>query len=476
MPTSKNKKKDTPEKPKYKRLDFFARCEIQNQLTANDSVAEIARSLEVSQSTISREIQRNRITDTSLSYAGRSNVCAIKQGCSHKGLCGKCSDRYCRSCKEGCRAWCPDYVKPVCETIQGTPWVCNGCPKDKKRVCRVQRYVYDAKFAQSAADGRLCEARAGVDLTQDELTALDSLITPLVKQGQSLEEIYLTHGDEIPVTIRTLYTYVADNVLPGLCNADLIRKMRYAPRYKKRTRKPRDIPGRTYADFCALGTAVQAAATEMDTVEGRKGGSALLTLYIRRFELMPMFLVDAETHDEIMEQLSWVAISMDLAEDPDYVEGPDGEICEVRIRSFGDFFGVLLTDNGACFLGFADIEELGGERLDGTRKTTVYYCDPYSSFQKGGIERGHEYIREVLPKGTSFDHLKPEDIALLASHVNSIPRPALGGKSPYELALPLFGAELLHCMGIDRIEPDDIIRKPWLLPAPSKVDDADQES
>jgi len=329
----------------------------------------------------------------------------------------------------------------------------------------VARYIYDAKVAQSNAERRLSESRQGVDLTFEEVAALDALIAPLIKKGQSIEQIYITHGEEIPVTIRTIYTYVDDNVLPSLCNAHLNLKMRRTAGLKKRNRKARNVPGRTYDDFSALSVATKASATEMDTVIGRIGGKALLTMYIRRFELMPIFLIDSETHSEVMDHLALLALMMEMEEEPDYIEeaGSEGCAIEVRCRSFGDFFPVILTDNGSCFLGFADIEGLGGEHIDGSRKTTVYYCDPNSAFQKGGIERGHVYIREVLPKGTSFDNLSTADVSLLASHINSIPRPALGGISPYDLALPWLGRDLLHAMGIKRIEPDDIIRKPFLL-------------
>lgn len=470
MPTKKHHHKDTPRPPEYKRLDYFARCEIQAMLAENKSLTKIAHELEVSPSTVSREVLRNRINDSSLTYAGRAGVCVIKKECGFKGLCKECSDKLCKSCKKGCRAYCAHYVRPHCPTLEGAPWVCNGCSADKRRICRVSRYLYDAKAAQTASTRRLSESRRGVDLSFDELMALDALIAPLIKNGQSIEEVYLTHGNEIPVTVRTIYTYVSDDVLPSLCNANLNRKLRYSPRLKKRKREPRDIPGRTYADFCALSVAAQVGATEMDTVKGRIGGKALLTLYVRRFDLMFIFLIEDETHDEIMEHLACLAVAMETAEDPEWEEGPDKEGIEVRCLSFGDFFSVILTDNGSCFLGFADIEELGGTYLDGSRKTTVYYCDPYCSFQKGGIERGHEYIREVLPKGTSFDDLTHEDISLLASHINSIPRPSLGSKSPYDLASVWLGEELLHFTGIYRIKPDDIIRKPKLLrPQPNEA-------
>lgn len=47
----------------------------------------------------------------------------------------------------------------------------------------------------------------------------------------------------------------------------------------------------------------------------------------------------------------------------------------------------------------ADLEHF----CNGAPSTTVYYCDPYSFWQKGTIEKNHEYIRYILPKGTSFE-------------------------------------------------------------------------
>ena len=64
------------------------------------------------------------------------------------------------------------------------------------------------------------------------------------------------------------------------------------------------------------------------------------------------------------------------------------------------------------------------------------FCDPNRSDQKGRIEKNHTLIRDILPKGTSFDNLTQEDINLVCSHVNSVKRAALNGKSAYEL-LPL---------------------------------------
>ena len=85
------------------------------------------------------------------------------------------------------------------------------------------------------------------------------------------------------------------------------------------------------------------------------------------------------------------------------------------------------------------------------------------SWQKPHCEKNHEYIRKILPKGSSFDHLTQEDIRLVMSHINSSPRESLGGHTPMELAALTLPRELLDCFHLSRIAPDDIILTPDLL-------------
>jgi IS30 family transposase len=99
----------------------------------------------------------------------------------------------------------------------------------------------------------------------------------------------------------------------------------------------------------------------------------------------------------------------------------------------------------------------------GIRRTWVFYCDPCASFQKPNVELNHEFIRRVLPKGTSFDHLAQEDINLLMSHINSYSREKLNDKSPYELFRFLYGDDALSALGIRKIPPKEILLKPALL-------------
>lgn len=61
------------------------------------------------------------------------------------------------------------------------------------------------------------------------MTALDALVTPLIKEGQSLTHICAEHGEELPVSQRTLYNYIDSGTL-SVGNLDLRRKVGYRPR------------------------------------------------------------------------------------------------------------------------------------------------------------------------------------------------------------------------------------------------------
>lgn len=95
----------------------------------------------------------------------------------------------------------------------------------------------------------------------------------------------------------------------------------------------------------------------------------------------------------------------------------------------------------------------------------MFYCDPMASWQKAHIEKNHEFIRYVLPKGKTFNPYTQEDITLLMNHINSTRRPGLGNKAPYELV----GEDdedmqaLFSLLKMDLIQPDEVHLKPDLF-------------
>jgi IS30 family transposase len=280
-------------------------------------------------------------------------------------------------------------------------------------------------------------------MTGSEFAELDGIISPLVKRGQSLAHICASHANEIPVTERTVYNYFEQNLFTAI-NLDLPRKVRYKKRTSHKTNEPRDYAvreGRTYEDFQKhIAENPELPIVEMDTVEGRKGGKVLLTLLLRNCRLQLAFLMEHQTQDCVMEWFNWLFDAL-------------GE------KLFSAVFGVILTDNGSEFLNPASIEC----DSDGVVRTRVFFCDPNCSYQKGMSEKNHEYIRYILPKGTSFDDLTQEDVNLLLNHINSSCRDSLNGKSPFETAAFLLPQQFLSALGFHKIPSDEILLKPQLL-------------
>ena len=109
-------------------------------------------------------------------------------------------------------------------------------------------------------------------------------------------------------------------------------------------------------------------------------------------------------------------------------------------RRFGKLFYKLFksitVDNGCEFQDFEGIE--AAHRRKGKR-TIVFFCHPYSAFERGSNENMNRLIRRFFPKGTSFDTVKPEEVRAAERWVNNYPRKLLGWKS----AAMLFEKELL---------------------------------
>jgi len=116
------------------------------------------------------------------------------------------------------------------------------------------------------------------------------------------------------------------------------------------------------------------------------------------------------------------------------------------------FFDCLLSDNGTEFhsLPLLETSEIG-ESL-----TRILYCDPCSSFQKGGCERNHALIRYVIKKGESFDFISQDQINELFSHINSQKRKSLAGQTPFHAFFERFHFKPSEFVPLFELEPSKI--------------------
>ena len=201
------------------------------------------------------------------------------------------------------------------------------------------------------------------------------------------------------------------------------RRVRFSKRKSKKA-PPKDNTirkGRTYEDFEKyLLDNPYTPVVEMDTVEGKKGGKVLLTMLFRNSKLMLAFLLQDKTRNSVLKIFNWLESIL------------GNELFEKT-------FPVILTDNGIEFSNPLSLEF----NYDGIRRTRIFFCNPGASYQKGAIEKNHEFIRYVIPKGTSMDNLTQKDIDLLINHINSLTRPSLNNATPYDLAQILLDKEVL---------------------------------
>lgn len=79
------------------------------------------------------------------------------------------------------------------------------------------------------------------------------------------------------------------------------------------------------------------------------------------------------------------------------------------------------------------IENVEYEKLEKKLKIKSYFCDPYSSWQKPGVENANKLIRRFIPKGSNIDHYSHHFIRKKINQLNDTPRKALEWKTPNEV-------------------------------------------
>ena len=84
----------------------------------------------------------------------------------------------------------------------------------------------------------------------------------------------------------------------------------------------------------------------------------------------------------------------------------------------------------------------------------VFYADPNSSWQKGGIERNHEFIRYI--KGISFNELNKKNIIDMMNHINNVQRKSLDYQTPYDLFFQKYGADICKKFHLTSVSKDEI--------------------
>jgi len=208
------------------------------------------------------------------------------------------------------------------------------------------------------------------------------------------------------VCVKTLYNYV-DLGLIDIKNHNLPEKLRRAPKKKANRTNKRKL-GRSIEERPAeIDSREEFGHWEFDIVIGSKtkDDDVLLTMLERKsreFLMVPLANKEAST---IIE--AFLSIKRQYSE------------------HFSEVFKTVTTDNGSEFANLSQIESVA--------KTLVYYAHPYTSCEKGSVERHNGLIRRFIPKGKRIDQFSSQAIANVETWCNSLPRKILGYRTPDEV-------------------------------------------
>nr|DAF62919.1 MAG TPA: RNaseH [Caudovirales sp. ctu3532] len=212
---------------------------------------------------------------------------------------------------------------------------------------------------------------------------------------------------DVTVSKWTLYSYITKGVFLGVTNKNLPRGKRKRTGYRKIRaahlpkgdsieERPQEVAARMIpGDW------------EMDTVAScKKDRARLLVLTERKFRREIIIKMPDGTTQSVVRSL-------------------DGLERKLGSRMFRRIFRTITVDNGS---EFADCEGMERSGLTKIPRTHVYYCHPYSAFERGSNENANILIRRWLPKGTKLSLVSRQKIKEIENWMNNYPRRVLGGR------------------------------------------------
>ena len=395
-------------------LSLKQRYLLESLLNEGSKLCTIASALDRDPRGIAYEIKSHRQLFV---RKNQRNQCGIQDKCQKVRLCDQCDSGLCKYCSYlHCDSLCPDFCRlPHCKSISRFPFVCNGCRSIKS--CSLPKLYYKAHVAHEEYKENISYHKKGPKLNTLELKHLDQIISDGVKNGHSIEVILHHHG--LSIAPSTVYRYIDQNLL-SVKNIDLKRKVRYKART---TKKPRALPltydylkKRTFEDFTQfLLKNPSANIWQMDTIEGKRGTSGVLSLLFTKTNLQLYFKLPVINSEEVI--IIFDMIKEKLGKD-----------------LFKETFECILTDRGR---ENKDPYRIERDSESDELLTKVFYCDARRSEQKGKCEKNHEHFREIIAKGRDMDHFGQKTIDRVSLHVNNYPRKSLNYHSPLSCSLPL---------------------------------------
>jgi len=275
--------------------------------------------------------------------------------------------------------------------------------------------MYSADRAQHHCDFSITTKRPPLKIGNDyEFIKVVELL--ILKKKRSPDEALHIIRTEYPhiktnVCTTTLYSYINQGLFPNLTNKDLFfkgkrKKKRKQNKIKKLPhglsieKRPNEIDERiTFGHW------------ELDSVIGKKKHSNTLLVFTERLTRYELIF---RAKDK--SALSTVKVLNKLE--------------RIYGKNFRKIFKTITVDNGCEFSNIAAMEY---SYITKKKRTTVYHCHPYSSYERGSNENQNRLIRQFIPKGTSINAISDEYIQEVQDHINNKYRKMFGYRTSADL-------------------------------------------
>ncbi len=278
---------------------------------------------------------------------------------------------------------------------------------------------YSADVAQDDYDEKATNKGPGLKIGRDHVLA-KHIEDKILKEKYSPDAVIMEiesgkYEFETMICTRTVYNYINQGVFANITNKDLPREGKTQKRGYRRVRKGlKNVGGKSISQRPEeANKRLEYGHWEMDCIESgkRKGRSCLLVLVERITRETIIFKLSSQTQDEVEKRL-------------DRLERKMGK------KRFAKKFKSITVDNGSEFLDWAMLEK--SCLVQEVKRTAIYYCHPYSSWERGSNEQRNGHIRRFIPKGSDISKYTNKRIKEIENWLNSYPRRVLKGLSAIE--------------------------------------------
>lgn len=253
---------------------------------------------------------------------------------------------------------------------------------------------------------------------KNEKTTLETIEKLVIEEKSAPYAISVILGrseSHTAICTATIYSYIHKGIIPNVTDNDLAYKAR------KKTRKDREHKRIRYQKSGAksiedrpeeLKDRNEYGNWEMDTVySGKdKGKSCLLVLTERQTREERIYKIKDRTAKSVLDKIN------DIEK-------------EMGTERFKGTFKTITADNGGEFALHHDIEK---SCITDTDRTTLYFCHPFASCERGSNENANKLIRKFIKKGEDIGNYTDEQIKGIEDKINNYPRRLFGGLSTNE--------------------------------------------